>query len=62
MKTGMTNTPMLNQFFEDLENSEGANYGLIQPSDIAAAPLYLLDSEIATQVSAVELHVGSGIQ
>jgi hypothetical protein len=57
----MTNTPMLNQFFEDLENSEAVNYGLIQPSDIAAAALYLLDSEIATQVSAVELHVGSGI-
>jgi hypothetical protein len=61
MKTGMTNTPMLGQFFEDLENSEAVNYGLIQPSDIAAAALYLLDSEIATQVSAVELHVGSGI-
>jgi len=58
---GMTNTPMLGQFFEDLENSEAVNYGLIQPSDIASAAMYLLDSEVATQVSALQLNVGSGV-
>jgi len=58
---GMTNSPMLGEFFEALENSAAVNFDLIEPSDIAAAVMYLLDSEIATQVSGVELHVGSGI-
>jgi len=57
---GMTNSPMLNQFFEELDNSNAVNFGLIEPSDIAGAVIYLLDSEIATQVSGVQLEVGSG--
>jgi hypothetical protein len=57
----MTNTPMLGQFFEKLDVGNAVDYGLIQPTDIASAAMYLLDSEIATRVSAVELHVGSGI-
>lgn len=52
---------MLGQFFGDSDNSATANFDLIQPSDIAAAVIYLLDSEKATQLSGVELHVGTGI-
>lgn len=53
---GMTNSPMLEETFENLDNSAAA-IDLIQPSDIAAAAMYLLDSENATQ----ELHVGAGV-
>lgn len=52
----MTNSPMLEETFENLDNSAAA-IDLIQPSDIAAAAMYLLDSENATQ----ELHVGAGV-
>ena len=59
---GATNTPMLAQFFPP--EAQGAAidtgaFGIVQPTDIAQAIIWLLSSE-SSQVAGVNLAVGPG--
>lgn len=59
---GATNTPMLAQFFPPEAQGadiDTAGFGIVQPTDIAQAILWLLSSE-SSQVAGVNLAVGPG--
>ncbi|KAI9744900.1 MAG: hypothetical protein M1818_001825 [Claussenomyces sp. TS43310] len=58
---GATNTPMLSQFFapEAAGAIDTQGFGLVQPTDIAQAVVWLLSDE-SSQISGVNLPVGPG--